>query len=52
MYSHTLVKVSVTVAVTVSVTGGAEGSHSNNKLEVSWPRLGVEGVSLCPLGGV
>lgn len=42
MYSHTLVKVSVTVAVTVAVfvTGGTEGSQYSNALEVNWPRLG------------
>jgi len=48
MYSHTLVKVSVTVAVTVFVTGGVEGSQADNALEVSWPRLGATNVSLCP----
>lgn len=45
MYCHTFVKVSVTVAVAAG--GGAVGSQYNNALEVSWPRLGVVGVSLC-----
>lgn len=47
MYSHTLVKVLVTMAVAVPVAGEAKGSQANNTLEVNWPRLGLANVSLC-----
>lgn len=43
MYSQTFVKVSVTVAV----ADGADGSQYSSALEVSWPRLGAMGVSMC-----
>lgn len=35
------------MTVAVAAGGGAVGSQYNNALEVSWPRLGVVGVSLC-----
>lgn len=47
MYSHTLVKVLVTMAVAVPVAGEAKGSQANNTLEVNWPRLGKAELSSC-----